>query len=439
MVLSAACLAASARQAHLSDDPQVNHARSLIEDGQFSEALLILRPLAPDHPDQTDVLFLVGLAALGAAQLSGADNQQRDDLLDEAVAALHAILIDRPSLVRVRLELARAFFLKGDDDLSREHFERVLAGKPPLAMVANIRLFLNAIAARRRWSGYFGATLAPDSNINASSDAQTINIHGLSFRRDANAAARSGLGVVLRGGGEYQHPLSEQLRLRIGADVARREYGGSNFDQTFLSAHVGPRWLNSATEINLLGSIRRRWAAGSAQSREFGGRFEMQHRLFRRLLGNTRASWHRRDYDRDNHLDGSQAALSLGLVWQATSTMQADVRAGYSSDWTREPVWRNSSRWLRLGISNALPRGFTIGASAELTWTGYQGNWAPFVVGGGGREDATRILRGSVFNRALTMFGFSPELALVHEARDSNAQLYDYRRYRAELQFVRQF
>ena len=36
----------------------------------------------------------------------------------------------RPGLVRVRLELARAFFLKGEDSLARSHFERVLAGKP---------------------------------------------------------------------------------------------------------------------------------------------------------------------------------------------------------------------------------------------------------------------------------------------------------------------
>ena len=34
--------------------------------------------------------------------------------------------------------------------------------------------------------------------------------------------------------------------------------------------------------------------------------------------------------------------------------------------------------------------------------------------------------------------GFSSELALVHETRDSNAQFHDYRRTSGELRFVQQ-
>ncbi len=100
----------------------------------------------------------------------------------------------------MHLELARAFFLKREDDLSREHFERVLAGGPPPAMVANIRRFLEAMRARRRWSGRFGATLAPDSNVNAASGSDIIYIGGLPFRRDADAGTRSGVGAILWGG-----------------------------------------------------------------------------------------------------------------------------------------------------------------------------------------------------------------------------------------------
>ena len=440
-VLSSTVLfAASDEPSHLSSDARVNHERALIEGGRFNEALVALRPLAPAHPDRTDVLFLVGLAALGASQTPETIGSERTGLLDEAIAALRAILIDRPGLVRVRLELARAFFLKGEDDLSREHFERVLAGKPPPAMTANILRFLDSLRARRHWSGYFGATLAPDSNINAASDAGTIYIHGLPFHRDADAGARSGLGVVLWGGGEYQHPLTRQVRLRTGVDIARREYAGRDFDQTLLSVHTGPRWLiNRETETSLLGSIRRRRAAGKPQSRERGGRLDVVHRLSGRMEGNGRVSWYRRDYDREQHLDGSRTDLSLGLRWQATPTMQADATVGYARERTHSTVWRNSSRWLRLGASFALPRGFTAGGGGEWLWTDYEGNWAPFTPDGSAREDRTRILRASVFNRAFTVFGFSPKLALVHEARESTAQLYDYRRSRAELQFVRQF
>ena len=153
-----------------------------------------MRILAPDHPDQTDVRFLIGLAGIGAATRPDTDDEQRTLLLAEAIEALHAILINRPDLVRVRLELARAFFIKGEDTLSREHFERVLAGKPPQAMAANIQRFLSAIRARRRWSAYLGLSIAPDTNVNAVSDAEYIYINGLPFRRSNNALASSGIG-----------------------------------------------------------------------------------------------------------------------------------------------------------------------------------------------------------------------------------------------------
>ena len=440
VLFATASVAASDERSHLSSDPTVNQARALIESGRYSEALQVLRPLAPAHPDRTDVLFLLGLAALGAAQVPETAESEQTAFLGEAVAAFHAILIDRPGLVRVRLELARAFYLKGDDDQSREHFERVLAGRPPPTMAANIQRFLEAIRARRRWTGHFGATLAPDSNINTASDEKVIYIHGLPFHRDADATARSGLGAVLWGGREYQHPLSRRLRLRTGADLARREYAGSKFDQTFLSAHVGPRWLvGQATEISLLGSARRRWTGGKSHSHALGTRLEAIHRFSRQLATHGRASWHQREYEQDASLNGPHTALSVGGIVQATPTVRVEAIIGSTRERPRSPLWRNSGRWVRLGGSVDLPRGFTVGVSGDLLWTRYKGSWAPFTPDGSARKDRTRVLRASVLNRSFTMFGFSPQLVLVNEIRTSNAQLYDYRRNRAELQFVRQF
>ena len=434
-----AAFAASDRP-HLSSDPRVNGARALIQGGRFDEALSVLRPLAPEHPDRTDVLFLLGLAAIKASQRPETPDAARTTLLDEAVAALRAVLVHRPGLVRVRLELARAFFLKGEDDLSRAHFERVLAGGPPAAMAANIHRFLNAMRARRRWSGRLGVAVAPDTNLNAASDTDILRISGLPFRRDADAGPGSGLGIILWGGGEYQHPLDEGLRLRAGADVARREYPGKDFDRTFLSAHLGPRWLADAdTDFSLLASARRHWAAGEPESLELGARFEAVHRLTPRLTARGRASWHRRTYGQRPFLDGPVVALSVGGAWVVMPTMRADAALGYGRERPRSLRWRNATRWARLGVSVALPFGLTAGAGGELRWTAYEGRWFPFTPTGTSREDRTRILHVSAFHRALTLYGFSPQLALVGETRASNAQLYDYRRNRAELRLVRQF
>ena len=225
------------------------------------------------------------------------------------------ILINQPEIVRLRLELARAFFLKGEDSLSQRHFERVLAGNPPEPVVANVRLFLNQIRARRRWGMHLGAALAPDSNIGGTSDEETIYIYGLPFRRDAEDLTTSGVGISVWGGGEYQVPLSDRMRLRAGADLSRREHKGSECDDIFLSVHMGPRVLvDESTEVSLLASVSRRWIATAPDHRDLGGRVEVGHRVNRAVTVNGRVSWHGRRYRTRTFLDGRSWMSRWGRV-----------------------------------------------------------------------------------------------------------------------------
>ena len=418
----------------------VSSTQALVKAGKFEEALTVLRPLARGRAVEANVLFLIGLAATGASQQPDLADDEREALLDEAIAALHTMLIDRPGLVRVRLELARAFFLKGEDSLARRQFERVLAGKPPASVVANVQRFLAEIRARRRWTMYLGAAMSPDSNIGGASDEQIIYINDLPFRRDAEELTTSGIGVSVWTGGEYQYPLGDRLRLRLGGDVSRQDYGGSKFDQTSVSVHAGPRWLvDRDTEVSLVANARRRWTGTSPSNDDLGARIEAGHRLTPRIRVNGRASWYRRDNRTKDFLDGPIVDVTLGGSWVILPILRADGAAGYASERPKSERWRNASRWLRLGASVALPLGFNLGGSGELRWTDYEGNWFPFTPDGAPREDRTRILRATVHNRAFTLYGFSPQLVVTNEARDTNAQLYDYKRTRAELRAVQQF
>ena len=394
--------------------------------------------------DRTDGLFRTGMAALRAA--GGREGGRRERLLDEAIAAFRAILVERPGLVRVRLELARAFFLKRKDGLARDHFERVLAGKPIPAVVGNVRRFLEEMRARRRWSAHFGMALASDSNLNAASDDDTIHIslfgQTLPFRTGAEDKPKPGLGVAAWGGAEYRHPLNGRTRLRLGGDVSRREHERSAFDSTSLSVHAGPHWLADAdTELALLASARRHLAAGESYSRETGIRLEAARRLSQRLAVQARASWHRRAHARASHrhLDGPQPEASLAAAWLATPQLRFDALAGWARDRTRSERERNTRRRARLGVSAALPHGFTLGAGVEWQLADYDGRWFLLTPGNVPRKDRTRILSVSLLHRAFTLGGFSPGLTLARETRRSNAQLQDYRRTRIELRFVRQF
>ena len=418
--------------------------RALIENGRFGEALARLPP--PGRAAGPESSFLYGLAAIGASRRPGLSDAEQAALLDGAIAALRAVLIDDPGLVRVRLELARAFFLKGEDSLARSHFERVLAGEPPPNVAANVGRFLAEMRARRRWSFHLGAALAPDSNIASASEARTIPNLVLPFQRNADELPTSGVGVALWGGAEYQHPLGRGLRLRAGADAALRDYKGSGFDNLSVSGHLGPRWLLDArTEASLLASARQSWAkglpgvSGLPQSREIGARLELGHRVSQLVTAFARVSWHHRHYQSQRDLDGPVLDASLNLGWTAAPTVRVDIYGGYGRERPFLLRYRNHSLRLGAAVSVALPRGFTLGGGGEIRWASYRGIWWPPTRDRSSRRDRAISLNASVHNRGFTVLGFSPELVLVKEKRTSNAQLSDYRRIRGELRFVRQF
>ena len=224
-----------------------------------------------------------------------------------------AMLFRRPALVRVRLELARAFFLKGEDRLARRHFEQVLAGTPPAPVALNVNRFLNIMRARKRWSLRLGAALLPDTNIGARSDERIIYIdfgsQRLPFRRNQEELTTSGIGVSAWLGGEYQYPLGDpgtgsgasRWRLRAGGNISRREYRTSEFDTMTVSGHVGPRWLiGRASEASLFLSGLHHWTGSGLEEpshHDIGLRVEGRHRLIRRTTVNGQLSRHERRYD----------------------------------------------------------------------------------------------------------------------------------------------
>ena len=364
----------SSAPASESDAGRIAQADALIKSGRFNEALVLLRPFVKRGATNKKVLFLIGLASSQASQQRGVTEEDRETLLDAAIAAFRSILIHEPSLVRVRLELALAFFRKQEDGLAREHFERVLAGEPPAPVVENVTRFLRVMRARKRWSGYFGFSLAPDTNINAASDAEFIYINNLPFRRGAVGRASTGIGIVGWGGGEYQYPLAERWRLRSGLNVNHREYKGNRWDQTFLAGYVGPRWLITRdTEVSLLATASQRWWGGSSLNYDYGARLEVRHRVFAGLRLNARAQWSNRKFQQQTFLEGPLMVFSLDARYVLFPTVGVNALVGYlqqdaqasgtapGTGYAEEQTWR---------CRGALPRASAPSSGGRIMMTG---------------------------------------------------------------------
>ena len=92
---------------------------------------------------------------------------------------------------------------------------------------------------------------------------------------------------------------------------------------------------------------------------------------------------------------------------------------------------------MRVEFTGALPRGQRE-EQRQLRWTDYEGlevaqhrprDDSP-------REDRTWSLSPSLHKRDFTVYGFSPQLVVTHEERESNAWLISDGRTHGELRFV---
>ena len=281
MFLSGSSLA-SAVDPSAPTDEQVSAAAAAVErllvQGRAAEALGLMRPISEARPDSDQAVFSTALAAIatGEAAVRAGSSPKKEpakENFDLAIVSLRGMLVKEPGRLRVRLELARALFLRGncvqppknlfthllgDDCWSAEqHFLRVLGADVPAPVIMNVRRYIQVCRARKRASGSLSLSLAPDTNVNTSTSAQTVNIFGLPFQLNDEARATSGIGVVGTLGAEIQHPLPK-FKL-IPGSVTRLRVGGQwleSIDGTIVAAISTTRTTEStpAPDSSLTGA-----------------------------------------------------------------------------------------------------------------------------------------------------------------------------------------
>lgn len=453
-------------------DDQVTAAAAAIErllaQNRAIEAFDIIRPIAEARPDSMQATFSMGMAAIAAgdsAVAAGEDPRkgQAREYYNTAVHAFRDMLVRNPRQARVRLELARSLFQRGNcitppknlvkhllgDDCwaAEQHFLRVLGTDIPPQVALNVRRFIQICRARKRANGSLSLALAPDTNVNTSTSAQTVDIFGLPFQLDDQARAKSGIGLVGAFGTEVQLPMPKPkwipgtvARLRVGGNVFRREYSGGEFDDYNYSMYAGPRFLGRKGQYSILMQADRRQVNGRPYSRQYGLRTEGV-----RLV--TGKVWAGGSFElsRQTALSTEGPIGNAGLSWNgqmfATYGLTPSLNLRFMGGWGRENTdrlsTRHSNRWIGLMATYDLPFAFTVTAAQQYFLTDFDQRTAFF----GSEPPKTKMLfsRLAIHNRKLRIGGFSPSLSFIRERRDANITIYEYQRYRMEGGFVRVF
>lgn len=434
-----------------------------------AEALGLIRPIANARPDSKPAIFAQGMAALAvadAAVVGGGLNPRKEPQkghYDLAVKSFRAMLVKDPSLQRVRLELGRALFSRGEctrpprnlakhilgDDCwaSQQHFLRVLSSGVPPSVVLTVRRYIQTIRARKRASGSLSLALAPDTNVNTATAAQTVSIFGLPFQLDADARARSGIGVVGALGADFQNSMptlkwlpGKVARLRYGANIFRRDYSGGIFDDSNYGVFVGPRFIGDRGETSVLFQADRRQVNGRPYSRQVGVRVESARLATRKMwVGGTVELSRMTPLNAQGVLDSPGLGLNgLGYVSYALfPSLTVRGMAGYSREKTGRLATRHQSRWVGVNATYDLPYGFNLIGAQQFFFTRYDEPLRLF-----SPEPPKTTLwfsRLALHNRLLNFKGFSPSVSVIREERHSNLTLYTYNRYRVEGGVVRVF
>lgn len=194
---------------------------------------------AKKHPDQLGdpaFDFYFGVAAINAGHAG------------EGVLALERYLLNFPGNVDARLELARGYFVLGEDARAREEFEAVSRLKPSPAVQAGIDRFLDAIRSResrfRTTANLFVEIgLGYDSNINGGVGSANIVLPAFGLVTVTQAGVQqSDTFTHLAAGAQINHPVAPGLAVFGGLGAESKLHHGSfesQFDLLTLAANGG--------------------------------------------------------------------------------------------------------------------------------------------------------------------------------------------------------
>jgi predicted negative regulator of RcsB-dependent stress response len=399
-------------------------AALLVEAGQLEDAKRVLAHVLDTNPDDNEAHFLRAMIAVA---------QKR---YDDAIADFRYILAAEPDRERVRLELARAFFLAADYENAERNFRFARAGELSPEVKANIDQYLAAILRLKRWSYDVGLAVAQDTNANGATSVHQVDLYGLPFTLSDDARRKSGAGVAIDLGGEWSPLLADNVKAKLGGRVHRLEYGGSAFDDMTVSTYAGPEFLFPRWQIDTLATGFRRWYGNTPYNQGFGGRAAAIYALLPELQLGSAFDVQALSYRQLHEQDGTIVSGNLDATYTISPSSLVRLAGGIALQTAKLRALANTTRWIALDFYQDLPWGFSANIEPAFSWTRYD---APLAAFGVTHEDHLWAARLDLLNRRIEYRGFAPRLSFIYTNQSSTISLYRYSRMQLQIGLTRQF
>jgi len=360
----------------------------------------------------------------------------------QAALYFNDILNLRPDLPRVRLELARAYFLDRSYQEAAFQFELVKGGDLPPEVQAKVDAFLEAIRRQKDWTVSFYLNPVADSNLNQASGGreECLDVIGLTLCRPLAEKAK-GYGLGAGAQIDYFKRLGPDWGLKSSLGFSALEYERNTYDDYSLFLALGPRRIWESGEASLQPTFRQRWVAGQEYSRETGLRLEARQ-ILGRLVLDAGGSYSRLSYA-DDFIDGLLRGPAWGWNMRPRYILndRTFIQTGldFLREEAREKIYANDNWRYALGVYRAFPYGFGLYLEGNLTQTDYKAEYW-FVtrdhdIKVNRRQDVTRGLQATLTSNLLEEYNLTPTLNYAYANRRSNIWSREYQRHRLNLVF----
>ena len=355
----------------------------------------------------------------------------------EGVLALERYILRYPNNVSARLQLARGYFILGEDARAREEFQALRKLSPPSDVTATIDRYLDAIRLREtRYTLskglYMEAGIGTDSNVNGGVADANISLPILGPVTVAQTATkRSDTFTLLGAGGYVSDPVAPGVALYANGDASLK----SNSEQSNRQYDLGT--YNAGGGVSLLREKDLFRAGLSVSSLELGSsRFlstagaqvQWQHQLSELQALSLSAQTARLDYPGMNSprnanfvgLSGGYRQL-FSYAWQPI--LSADLSTGHQRSLTDRPDLVPNTWGARVGVSFTPAAKWGVSADYTYQKSNYEGN---DVILGVTREDRYEAIDAAVSYLYTRQLSFRGELTSARNR--SNIELYSFPR-----------
>ena len=409
----------------------VKLAGNLIERGDIEHAKQILTkmPQTKSLPVEIERWYLLGQIA------------QKNGDYETAIKIYKKILDDQPDLAKIRFELALCYMKMERWYRADYHLRLAMAGDDlPEEVKKAMNYYRYVIRQNKRWNVWFNFGAAPDSNVNNGNGGEEciINGYGRFCRNLKNPESVVGANLTL--GGNYEFVLSDHWRWKSDANIYSNTYNEHDYDDLYLSASTGPRYIWSRGDVWLAAIGARRWYGGEKYNYSYGTKLDTNYDFTRKFSGGLSLRYMENKYDEyGDFLNGNTYSANTRLVYSFSARLYSLLRTGISRE---DTVNSSYSYWqpnIAIGVGTELPYGFHLYVEPAFYWSIYDdpqwvvkdNDFAQIT-----EHDFVQRYSVSLSNNKFDIWGFIPTFTVSYTKRDSNIWQKEY--HKTTLEFTMQ-